>query len=497
MRNLAVALCAFVLAACQAGAAPADDPHMVADRSVAAPLTAVQLLLRQGDEADAVQALTPIVAPDVLDRLSPELGHRVVATYALAALDSEQASKAHWAYQIATQSPLATTDDWLGRLMSAAVASDPEDAYAAFEHLRLAAPDHVRTINQRVLVWIDQAFGALPNAAEAQLQLAQVLSPLSNLDPRVDLNPIWLQGATAALANGDEATAMSFARRIGSPLVMAQLRADRRFDELVAKNPAAFNVHAVGAAELARAQKLAGADPDHRAPQYAVAVALERLGRYSEALDELDAAMAAGPAWREDDAYQYDLIARKVTVLSELGRNDEALAITSAMCALCTDKVRFDMQQAHILIGLNRPGEALAMLRHRQPESLDMAGAADLAALRACALHGVGRQADAAAQLADILPLQRADPDAYLGAVACAGSDEEIAMALVNMLGDPQLRAVALGALQVYREGQPAPLTAAFRDRLAKIAQRPDVQAALLKVGRVETYDFPRYAIVG
>jgi tetratricopeptide (TPR) repeat protein len=290
---------------------------------------------------------------------------------------------------------------------------------------------------------------------------------------------------------------MSFARRISNPLVLAQLRADRRFDGLVETSPAAFDVHALGEAELAKARAQARAEPDRRAPQYAIAAALYRLGRYQEALTVLDAAMAADPAYGEDPGYGSDLIVRKVTVLSELGRNDEALAITSAMCALCTRKSRFDMQQAHILIGLQRPDEALAILKHREPQSLDMAGAADLAALQACALHGVGREQDAAAKLAALQVQERAEPDAYLGALLCAGSDDQVAVALVGMLNDPQMRSTALGALQVYHEGQLPPLTKTLRARLATIAARSDVRAALARVGRIETYDMPRYAVVG
>ena len=175
----------------------------------------------------------------------------------------------------------------------------------------------------------------------------------------------------------------------------------------------------------------------------------------------------------------------------------QGLAITSALCAVCARYGRFQMQEAHILIGLGRPAEALQLLEPAQPSGLDLTGVAELEAMKACAYHGVGRQADAERQLALLTHNPHHDPDAVLGGLLCAGDDDRVATTLVSMLRDPQTRDAALADLQVYHEGQLPALTRALRARLAVIAARPDVQTALNAVGRVETYDMPRYAIVG
>jgi tetratricopeptide (TPR) repeat protein len=497
MRALLTAVSILGLVACDARALQAPDPEGVMDKAVAGPLATGEMLFLQHDFPDAVQALEPIVAPQVLNTLSPERGHEVITLYANVAWWGGDYAKSHWAYVIATQSPQATADDWVGRLKSAPLAGDPGDAYAAFDHLRQSDPDEIRSMSQRALGSLSDNFAVLPNADEADLQLGQVLLPLDQTDPRAQFAPIWLRAAAVAVERGDKDLAAKFARRINQPQVMAELRADRRFDALVAADPAAFDVRAVGEAELARGRALAAAAPDHLGPRYQVAAALYRLGRYDEALSELDAALPNDPAWGEDPGYSMDLVARKITVLGDLGRSEEALAISSSLCALCGRKSHMDLQQAHVLLGLQRPAEALSLLAGTDTRGLNLVGLAELAALRACAYHGTGRDKEAAAQL-DTLRLAPANsPDDYLGALLCVGRDDEVATAIVSLLNDPRTRDATLGDLQIYREDGLPPLTRRLRARLAVIEARADVRAAIAKVGRVETYQMPRWALLG
>jgi len=126
-----------------------------------------------------------------------------------------------------------------------------------------------------------------------------------------------------------------------------------------------------------------------------------------------------------------------------------------------------------------------------------MQGVGELAAMRACAFHGAGQNGYAAQELAFLKQNLRAIPDEALGALVCAGSDDEVASALVLMLGDPLTRSAALGGLRTYQDDKLSAFTRGLRERLAMIARRSDVKASLDKVGRVSTYPMPHYAIVG
>jgi hypothetical protein len=497
MRAVLIILAAAALAACDASATQDAPVESQADTSVEAMLATARMLYHGQDYVDAQQSLERAVQPAMLDHFSQPRRREVIDLYAEAAWWGGDYAKAHWAWKLATDDAEAGAEEWQGRLMSAAAVRDSSDAFVAFDHLRQSAPQDIQAIAPRLLAQIDADFGVLPNASTAQRQLAEVLFPLEDSDPRADYNPMWLQAATASLEAGATDQAAKYARRISSPLVMAQLRADRRFDALVASNPGAFEVPTVALAELTNAKAQAASEPGRLAPQLRLGNALYRMGRYQEALAVLDAGLAGGQVYGEDPSYMRSLVSRRVTLLGKLGRNVEALAVASTGCVVCGRGAGFNLQQAQLLISLRRGAEALPLLDGDQPAAFGVAGVADLAAMRACAYHQAGRAADVSTQLDFLKRHVRDNPDATLGALLCAGSSDDVASTLVAMLNDGQMRAAALGALQVYREGKLPPETQLLRARLATIAARSDVKAALDMVGRVATYEMPRPAVVG
>jgi hypothetical protein len=495
MRAMLIVLATMALAACNAKATGASLGQSDADASIEAPLTSARMLYQRGAYGEAQQALEPYAKAPTLYEFTPARRRELIDLYAQASWYGGDYKTAHGAWRVATEAANATPDEWRGRLMSAAATLDNQDAYLAFDHLRDAAPDAVRSIGQQLLQEINDGFGVLPNAETAHLQLAAVLFPVEETDPQADFNGMWLQAATASLQSGDRIGAAKYARRITSPLVMAQLRADRRFDALVAEDPSAYDVRGLAESRLERARARAAAEPGLVEPQLEVAAALHDLGRQTEALQVLDAGLRHGPAYGEDPGLGVSLATRKVTVLSALGRDDEAIAIASILCAVCGR--HSNMQLAHLMLGAGRPADALQALENETPDGLSVQGVGELAAMRACADHGVGKSADAASHLEFLKQHLRGSPDAALGALVCAGSDDEVASTLILMLDDPLMRAVGLGDLQTYHEEKLSPFTTALRARLATIASRPAVKSAIDRVGRVATYNLPRYAVVG
>jgi tetratricopeptide (TPR) repeat protein len=113
---------------------------------------------------------------------------------------------------------------------------------------------------------------------------------------------------------------------------LAELRIDRRFDPVVAANPAHFDLASAVALETADIRRKAAASPGKLEGAVALALQLQSAGNPSEALTVLDEAIACSHPtestkspfddyndhinWAEDT---------RARVLSDLGRFDESL----------------------------------------------------------------------------------------------------------------------------------------------------------------------------
>lgn len=506
MRTLLIALVLIPLAACSAKATQRPAGMAPQDAIVAAPMAGARAAFQQGAYDIAMGSLEREMQPDVLNQLTPSTRQELLDIYARSAWSCAAYAKAHGAFQLAAESPLGSTEDWIGRMLSAARSDDVADAYLSFTHLRTAAPTAFNDLPTQDVISLDDSFGALPNAGPARLQLAEVVAPASSdASAQESLSPLWLHAAAAASQKGDAAAASRFARRIASPFVMAVLRADHRFDAVVAADPAAFDVSSLAAARQARAQAAAAAQPRSLGAQVELASSLYKLDRFPEALGVLNAALAhvqfgrqAEGAYFEDPESFPEAAYWKSATLIELGRDEEALANVSTFCGECAIQARLDMWLARKMTETGRPGEALPILEADRPEGLDIIGAAQLTQMKACAYHLVGRDADAKAQLEILRRGKHGAPDSFLNGLLCLGADDdEIAATLISWLADPGLRSEALARLQGYHEGHVTPLAQMMRDRLQKVAARPDVQAALARVGRSAVYQMPEYREIG
>ncbi len=215
MRNVLVGLAAVALAACSAKASQAPAGMSPQDGIVAAPMASAQMMFQRGAYDIAMGSLEREMQPDVLNQLTPAKREELVDLYARAAWNCEAYAKAHDAFRLAAQSPLATTTDWVGRMLSAAKSDDPADAYISFEHLRATAATALEDVPTPYLVPLDVSFGALPNAEAARLELAELTAPvdLGANNPMDSLSPLWLQAAVASIDKGDDKQAVRFARQ--------------------------------------------------------------------------------------------------------------------------------------------------------------------------------------------------------------------------------------------------------------------------------------------
>jgi tetratricopeptide (TPR) repeat protein len=197
------------------------------------------------------------------------------------------------------------------------------------------------------------------------------------------------------------------------------------------------------------------------------------------------------------------LIDEAAYALAALDRSDEAIALMrrlgtlpiAANPALIGPAINY----GEILWDAGRFADALEHLRRLEAGSAQYAndyGKMWIAAGTTCALASLGRQAEAAPQLARLRAQADVNPAALVRALLCMGDDAAAAAVLVQRLGsdDPQ---GAILALQDYRLSGGAAQQGPHYGRLIALRDRPEVRAALGRVGRVLSLPLARTSLGG
>jgi len=331
------------------------------------------------------------------------------------------------------------------------------------------------------------------------MELAEAFAPsaVPPIDPKHDMSDIQLRAAVAALESGDADGAVLFAHRITSPFVAATLRADRRFDAIVARDPDAFDVARLIAAQLARARQAVASRPHVMRAHADLVIALHVAERFSESLQEADRILAgkqASPGSLQDDwggCAAVCAFSWRSSALMALGRDQEAMSMWA------TDgRSAGNIGVAEMLMYEALPAQSLALIEQASDEGRDRRERADLARLRACDYAELHLDAKAARQVSVMEAHAEYPPDAVLQAQVCTGDQDAAARLLIAMLEDPVRRSMGLAEAQIYRVAHVPPFAQELRRRYSQLLARPDVKAALDKVGRSNAYDMPRYTSI-
>lgn len=289
----------------------------------------------------------------------------------------------------------------------------------------------------------------------------------------------------------DPKAAAEVAARVTDPDLLLDFRLDARFAALVEADPARFDLRAAAERKLAADRAAAEAHPKLATGPMLVAQSLRMLGRADEALAVLDDALARLDAFEDGEDQRNWLLNDRAYALYDLGRFEEALA-TMRQAAGATEKGDANVSQtinlALMLVSTERPEEALTALK---PFGAGLRASAygDMwaKAAEACALAALDRKAELGKALAWMRPRENDNPAAHARARLCAGDLDAAAAVYVRRLADPEQRS---GALESLSEFDPpavvAPEVRRLQQRLDQVRARPDVKAAIARVGRVE-----------
>lgn len=400
--------------------------------------------------------------------------------------------------------PQSMAADWLLRLSLSQQLKD-QDAIAT----------SLRTLAQRWPSSLDSYSGGnirnliaamktsnYPRAQIYELERALYASGWTPKSAATGLEQVWVDFAALSLANHQETEALNAARRVKDYTNLISMRADKRFDPLVRESPASFDVMSAMEFQIVRLREMAATDAAQIDPSNQLAFALAGQGKYEAALAVLDPVLARyrsedrQPATFDDPEDIASTMAIRAAILFSLKRFDEALvqdqrAIVHPYYGGQNGGAL--MSYAVHLTRLGRGGEALGLLSDLRHADFNQLGAMHLERIRFCGALDQG-DAPGAAKAFEYLSAHRPDSESDYGeALLCKGDMDGAAASLIAQLADERSRAASLLGVQIFRLDQPlTPFDIKVYERRSRLRARPDVQAAIAMVGRVNTYELDR-----
>jgi tetratricopeptide (TPR) repeat protein len=487
-------LAVLVLAACGAGQPTKPAAHAPDATAPTDQLAKALGLIASQDWPHAIIALRAIVEADSFRHLPADYQYRTLSAASGAALWHGSPRLAHDYSVRATALPQAGNEDWLQRLQAAGKMGDQADSIGTLTVLMRRWPDQSRQFNSDyVLHIIDEA-----KHSAAQLALLQALYDAQwKLPGDIEPSAAWRDLVLRLLDKDRVAEASGVASRVTDVYVLIAMRADRRFDRIVQANAAQFDIGRAADREFHELQAAAEKSPKSLHLKSAVIMALLVRQRYEAALAAADSILLDIRSTNYPEKLFEDLgddeawfLNMRALALQRVGRLDEAVAQLTAASQL-PEKYTGNVDQliglANLYCALERPNDALSSLARITARTSAYG-----------ALHVEVERLDAYSQLKDSKQVSRSlgylrahradDPSAYQDALLIVNQQRQAAAELVRRLLDKDLRQDALLGVQNFA---PTPETRRemeldARDRA--LLTRPEVRAAIEKVGRVASY---------
>lgn len=494
-------LTALALAAC--GTHPPHDAHPGGQTAVASDPAARQrlgdalrLIASQQFEAGLAALRTVIDARSFASLPSDDRYHALVAA-GRAEMRFRRWSRARGYMSRAATMPQATADD---RVALVTIGSQLHDPPLIAESLTVVArnwPDRLGKFDEDYLTRVLATQSKLPRATALAL-LQSLYAANFKLNWDIEPSESWRDLMLLLIEQGRPSDAVDVSARITDPLVLIEIRADRRFDTVVAAHPERFDAAAAADRQIEWLQAKDEGGANSLRVKSLLMAALMRRNHASAALAIADDAIAEirdtnYPERRFVDylAEYGNLLTQRAAVLIDLGLWDDGAAQLKAAAREFEhdhDNVDAAIDLAQIECDLARPADARSVLA-QITASLSPYGAMQVEDVRLDAATQENDPAQVERSLSYLRAHRGDAPMTYLDALLVADRLDGAAEELRRQLEDPVTRQEALGDVQTYTLQRATPRDLEMRARWQSVLARADVQSAIARVGRVVGYD--------
>jgi hypothetical protein len=457
---------------------------------------ALQLIANQQFDA-GLAALQSVLEARSFASLPSDAQYHALQAAGRAEMDFQRWALARGYMARAAAMPQATADD---RLALLSIGWQLHDEPLIAESLTAVArkwPDRLREVDEDYLTGVLRTAAQLPRATA--LALLQSLYA-ANFKLKWDIEPSesWRDLMLLLIEQGRQSAAADISARITDPFVLVEIRADRRFDAVVAAHPQAFDAEAAADRQIKWLQAKDESGANSLRVKALLMAALMRRHHAAAALAIADDALGEVrdtnyPERRYIDylAEYGELLTERAFALLDLGLWNEGVAQLKEAAGEFEhdrDNVGAAIDLAEVECDLARPADARSVLAQIT------AGLSPYGEMR---VEGV--RLDVAAQEGDASQVERSlsylrahraeAPVSYLSALIVANQLDGAAEELRRQLLDPATRPNALRNVQTFAPEQATPRDLEMRARWQSVLARPDVQNTITRVGRVQSYD--------
>jgi hypothetical protein len=381
------------------------------------------------------------------------------------------------------------------QLTTLRMAVNSSDAVAAAKSLTLLArqwPDRLASVENRIIL---RALGLAEHVAPGDKFLVLQALYAAHWKDEWDIEPsvYWRDLALLLLEQRSLREAIDVSTHVTEPYVLIGMRADRRFDAVVAAHPDQFDVEAAADREVKLFQSLSDEHPKSLALKARVMEALLYEQHYAAMLAASDYAVQEIRATNFPDKLYDDYVEEhgsyfylRSVALQREGRWDEAVA--QLVEAAHEGDISQIINLASLYCALDRPKDALTVISALGPTRTSAYGAMQVEAIRLQSAVQLGDQAQLSRSM-QYLSSHHADaPRAYLYALIAAKQVDQAARYLIAQLEDKELRQSILPDIQEYLPTPGPQVELDFEAQWRSIVARKEVKAAIHKVGRVQSY---------
>lgn len=455
-------------------------------------------LIEDKDFSRGGPALRAVIEEKGFSTLSRDTQYRALLAAAKVAV-AQKDMKRGYDYMVRVNAlPEATFRDGMSQLQIAARLNPNVDARLidCLTAVLKRWPDRISQIDELVIPKVLRDAKQLKNVSA--LPLLQALYDAHwKLKGGFEPSYAWKDLALLLVQRGDLTAAIDVSAHVTDPYDLVDMRADRRFDAVVAANPAQFDVAAATERQL-KAIELAAVNAPRTLQFKLMEIdALQDRLRYGAALAAADAVVIQVDSTNypeklfDDYAKEYAwILDERSHALVHEGRSDEAVEQMSKASLRVEDRggnVSQIINLAFLYCALEQPREALRALNTMTAKA-SAYGDMQAQAVRLTAAVQLKDKKEVARAL-HYLKIHRDDaPFTYLDALIAAGETKSAAQFLIERLRGADTRQEALSWVQTYGDVSLPPWRQEMRNRRRALIARAQVQVAIEKVGRVESY---------
>jgi hypothetical protein len=492
------------LAACSSSPSPkpvAGPPTIAAKEApmqpaATDPLAEVRPMIAAGNWPQALAALRSIMDSKAYASLTSEVQYQVLSTAGGVAIKHGSPELAQEYLRRVTAMSQADYSDWARRLDAAYKLKDEADSITTLTVLMQRWPDRATKLNPDGILWVANDARRLHNGGSLSL-LKALYDAHWKLEWDIEPSKIWWDLSLRLIQDNRLAEASEVSSHVTDVYVLIAMRADRRFDAVLAANSELFDIGAATQRELQTYQILADKSPHSLYLRSLVINSLLNRQHYEAALAASDSILQdirstnyPERQWQDFAQYRSWFFELRSTALERVGRWDEAVAQLTAASRL-TEKYSGNVDQlidlGNLYCSLGRPKDALSAIA---------SVAAAASPYGAMVLESV--RMDAASQLGDSQQVRRSlqylrshrsdAPIVYELDLITLNRLDQAAHELAAQLMNARERQDALLDIQSFAATPESPRDVEFDARHRAVIAMPEVQEAIRKVGRVESY---------